>query len=190
MNRRVLVVLGEPHMERALLEALRRGRYEVDLAIDRPTALRLSQRRQYAAVIIDEMIEEGSGADCFRDIERQQAALKGILCSANPTLRTIDAAVRAGMAHVVANAFAAEDVVPLLDGAVEESARLFERRFPGVSAGFETEGGVVRGGEPMWCETCNRPTSWYHKGLRRHFCCQDCLARYEYLHDCSTCGAS
>lgn len=189
MNRRILIVFDKPHRQESFLDELRRAGCVVDVASDWAMALRLGDAGTYDAALIDDRVDGEHGADLYREIDRHSGRIKGILCSPNPTLRVADAAARAGMAHVVATPLDADEVLSLLDGDIEESSRPYDRRFPSAPIGFETEGDMVKGAKLFWCDTCDRPTHWSHRSLRRYFCCQDCLVRYHSLHDFSACSA-
>jgi DNA-binding NtrC family response regulator len=181
MDSKLLFVTEKPSTEHALVDSMDRRGYEMDVATDRGEALELCTWNEYDAALVDETVQDRNGIEVFREIEALQQGMDGILCCYAPWADDADEAIQAGMRHVVAKPVDSGEIVPLIEGIVNESSRPFERRFPKAPPGFETEEGMTRGRNASWCEICSRSTHWLHKELLLYFCCEDCLARYRHL---------
>lgn len=181
MDSKLLFVTEKPSTEHALVDSLDRRGYEVDIATNRSAALELCTRNDYDAALVDETVQDCDGIEVFQEIEFLQQGVDGILCCDAPKVDDADEAIQAGMRHVVAKPVDSGEIVPLVEGMTNESSRPFDRRFPSAPPGFKTEEGMAKRRRAFWCETCGRPTYWFHKQLLLYFCCEDCLARYQHL---------
>jgi two-component system response regulator GlrR len=181
MPGKLLCVTQNPQRKQGLFHCLESGGYDIDVATDRQQAVSLSERKTYDVALVDQLVDDDDGVEIFRDIDRRQHHVGGVLCCEQPTIAQIDSAIAAGVKHVVVSPEQMGNLTTLIDGDIRESSRSFDERFPNAVYGFATEEGVVKG-ESACCESCSRITNWHHKRLGRSFCCADCLARYLSLH--------
>lgn len=113
-KQRFLVVSNSDQTRIRLAQVLAREGFNVDLAPTANTALLLADEKAYDVAVIDELLEKGRGPDLFQRIESRQTHVKGLLCSNDPTIDTVEAALDFGMQHVVPKPIEASQVVPLV----------------------------------------------------------------------------
>ena len=81
-NRKVLVVEDDPTMAVALEEGLRFEGFEVKLATDGETGLRMATEQEYDLLLLDVMLPKLSGMDVCRRIRRDGSRLPIIMLTA------------------------------------------------------------------------------------------------------------
>jgi hypothetical protein len=81
----------------------------------------------------------------------------------------------------VAKPISTREVVSLLMRWANEFSQTFEQRFPDAEIGYEIDGGMRKGEREVECQSCGRPTRWFHGIRHAHFCCEDCLLRFQSL---------
>jgi DNA-binding response OmpR family regulator len=179
MSRKLLCVTENPRGKRQLVESLSTSGYDVDFATGRRDALSLTEQNSYDVALLDECVDRENGIEIFRDIHQRQEQLGGILCCQDPTVDRVDAAIAAGIHHVVARPVNPREVLALITGVAGESSRPFDQRFPSVSTGYMTETGLRKCERQLECEVCGRPTHWCHRTEQAFFCCEDCFRSYD-----------
>ncbi len=127
-----------------LFDSLERSGFVVDVATDRQCAVDLSERNVYDVALLDDQVQRDNGIDIYRDIGRRQGRVDSILCCHDMTSECVDAAIAAGVSHVVGKELRAIDLAPLVRGAVTESSRSFDDRFPDAAPGWVTEEEMVK----------------------------------------------
>ncbi len=75
--------------------------YDVDIAHDGPSAVRLAEVNCYSLVIMEYNLPGTNGVELFRRLRALQGELDGILLSSQTTIDVVYAAIDAGMLHVL-----------------------------------------------------------------------------------------
>jgi DNA-binding NtrC family response regulator len=87
---------------------------DVDVANTSACALEYADEKEYDVAIIDESLEKTRGQELFEQIRDCQTAVKGILCSEQPTIDTVEAAVDSGMESVVQKPIDQSEILELV----------------------------------------------------------------------------
>jgi DNA-binding response OmpR family regulator len=75
--------------------------YDVDIAHDGPSAVRLAEENSYRLAIMEYNLPGTNGVELFRRLRALQGELDGILLSSQTTIDVVYAAIDAGMLHVL-----------------------------------------------------------------------------------------
>lgn len=75
--------------------------YDVDIAHDGPSAVKLAEEHSYGLVIMENSLPGTNGVELFRRLRAIRPELDGILLSGQTTIDVVYAAIDAGMLHVL-----------------------------------------------------------------------------------------
>ncbi len=114
--RNVLVVSNDHQTRLALASILADASGDVDIANSSASALQCASGKAYEVVIIDETLKKCRGQELFERMQETQTGLSGILCSAHPTIDTVQTAIESGMAHVVKKPIEETEILQLIEG--------------------------------------------------------------------------
>ena len=110
----ILVVDDEGSMRLALSEALRRGGYDVDTAVDGFDALQKFRRDSFTMVIADVKMPKMSGLEVLKEIKKLSPHTPVIMVTAYGTIQNAVEAMKEGASDYILKPFSYED----LDGAI------------------------------------------------------------------------
>lgn len=113
----VLVVDDEEDTCRNLADILGDLGYHVDTAADGESALSLARQRRYDVAVLDLMMPGMDGAAQYRELKRVRAGTVAVLVTAHPGSARVEAALAAGVRHVLPKPLE----FPRLLGLVEEA---------------------------------------------------------------------
>ena len=88
--------------------------YGVDVAYDGRTGVFLAGRRVYSHTLVEHELEGDNGVQLFRQIQRLQQNVIGILVAAAANLNTVHDALSAGMRRVLARPVDYDQLLPIL----------------------------------------------------------------------------
>lgn len=94
--RHILIVEDSAAMAATYAEYLARAGHESDIAADLAAAEAAQARRRYDAVLLDLNLPDGSGTDLLRILRAQGSDMPVIVLTAEPSIDTAVAAIRAG----------------------------------------------------------------------------------------------
>lgn len=89
--------------------------YEIDVAKDGPTAIKLVQQSPYALAILDYQMPGMHGVELFRQIHELRPEMKGVLLTAYTTLDKVFPAIDSGIERVLSKPVDANELVPLVE---------------------------------------------------------------------------
>lgn len=98
------------------------GDYEVDMAHDAASALRLLAQRAYALAVIDYQLPDMNGIELFRQSKTIRPDLKAIFVTGFPTIDVVFPAIDAGVLRVLAKPVEFEELIPVIDEYVFDTA--------------------------------------------------------------------
>lgn len=101
MNRSILVVDDEPDNCQNLADILTDLGFQVDTALDGPTALELLRRRRYDVALLDLMMPGMDGAALYEELKKIRPGTVALLVTAYPNNPRAEAALAAGAWRVV-----------------------------------------------------------------------------------------
>ena len=110
----ILVVDDEGSMRLALSEALRRGGYAVDTAVDGFDALQKFRKEAFKMVIADVKMPKMSGLEVLKEIKKVSPRTPVIMVTAYGTIQNAVEAMKEGASDYILKPFSYED----LDGAI------------------------------------------------------------------------
>ncbi len=113
-NERVLLIGTDQSLCHPVSSTLWGLGYGVDVAYDAATGLFLAGRRAYSHTLVQHELEGSNGVHLFRQIQRLQQDLIGILITAAANLNTVQEAVGAGMRRVLARPVDYDQLLPIL----------------------------------------------------------------------------
>jgi two-component system, NtrC family, response regulator HydG len=100
------------NMMAKLLKALG---YEVDVAYDGRTALRMVDQRQYGLAILDYEMPGMNGVDLFRRIRRARPNMAAVFVTGYTTIDVVFPAIEAGVLQVIPKPADFQQLVPIIE---------------------------------------------------------------------------
>jgi DNA-binding NtrC family response regulator len=91
------------------------GDYEVEMAYDGRSALRLFADNNYALAVIDYQLPDMNGIELFRQAKVIRPDLKAIFVTGYPTIDVVFPAIDAGVLRVLAKPVEFEELIPVID---------------------------------------------------------------------------
>jgi CheY-like chemotaxis protein len=92
--------------------------YLVDVAYDGPTALELSRRNPYPLALLDYKMPGMNGVELYGHLKQQRADTVGVLVTAFAGHGTTEAALGAGMRHVLPKPVDFDRLIPIIEEVV------------------------------------------------------------------------
>jgi CheY-like chemotaxis protein len=89
--------------------------YQVDVAGDGPTALRLVDRKSYGLAIIDYQMPGMNGVELFRRMRQLRPEITGIFLTGYTTIDVVYPAIEAGILHVLPKPVDFKELMPLIE---------------------------------------------------------------------------
>lgn len=124
MNRILLIGAETPTLQ-SLSRTLGGLGFGVDQAPSAPLGLALARKRRYSHVVIDDDVSPGEAAGVFRQLRQLQESITGVLVTAVANVNTVFGAIEAGMRRVLAKPVDYDQLLPLLDPSLSETACSF-----------------------------------------------------------------
>lgn len=111
----ILVVDDDADSRFALSSLLSLNGYDVEVAESGGQALEKLEKRDFALVIMDYVMPHMTGLDLFKRIHERWPEMKGIFLTGYLTPNSMAAALREGVAEVVAKPVGMEKLVELIE---------------------------------------------------------------------------
>ena len=116
MTMRIVLVDDNPDACDTAAKFLRwAGDYEVDIAHDATSALRLLADHDYVLAVIDYKLPDMNGIELFRQAKVVRPDLKAIFVTGFPTIDVVFPAIDAGVLRVLAKPVEFEELIPVID---------------------------------------------------------------------------
>jgi two-component system response regulator FlrC len=119
---RILVVDDDPGMRLAMVETLKRKKYQVDQAQDGKSGLSLVSQHTYQAMITDLRMPGLSGLELLHEVKKQSPATEVILVTAYGTVPTAVEAMKEGAYDFIQKPFSAPDLEKIVYNALVRNA--------------------------------------------------------------------
>ena len=117
----VLVVDDEVSIRKALARSLEREGYLVTTVKSSVEAEAVSKDKEYDLVVTDLILPDGNGIELVRSLQSKQKCKSSIIITGNATVESAIAATRQGVFHYVTKPFNIDEVLVLVDKAIEHS---------------------------------------------------------------------
>ncbi|TDI42532.1 MAG: sigma-54-dependent Fis family transcriptional regulator [Acidobacteria bacterium] len=141
---RVLVIDDEPVVQDVLARILSRAGYGSSAAMTGRDGLQLLAEREHDLVILDVMLPDGNGVDILRAIKKANRDLPVIMMTAYGSVDNAVSAMKEGAFHYVTKPFANEEVLLLVEKALDASRlRAENRRLRSIISREEEFEGIV-----------------------------------------------
>ncbi len=89
--------------------------YQVDVAEDVATALKLVDQKSYGLAIIDYQMPDMNGVELFRRMRQIRPELNGIFLTGHTTIDVVYPAIEAGILHVLPKPVDFKELMPLIE---------------------------------------------------------------------------
>jgi DNA-binding response OmpR family regulator len=96
--------------------------YQVDIAHDGPTALKLVDQRDYGLAIIDYQLPGMNGVELFRRMRQLRPDITGIFLTGFTTLEVVYPAIEAGILRVLPKPVDFKELMPIIEEHVRAPA--------------------------------------------------------------------
>ncbi|MCZ6832654.1 MAG: sigma-54 dependent transcriptional regulator, partial [Acidobacteria bacterium] len=141
---RVLVIDDEPVVQDVLARILDRAGYGSSAAVTGRDGLQLLAEGKHDLVILDVMLPDGNGVDILRAIKKEDRDLPVIMMTAYGSVDNAVSAMKEGAFHYVTKPFANEEVLLLVEKALDASRlRSENRRLRSIISREEEFEGIV-----------------------------------------------
>ena len=119
MKPRILVVDDEPVIAENLQSILEREGYEVETAMNTVTAMLRADEREFSLALVDLVLPDGDGLHLLRMLKSKDASLEVIIMTGHSSINKAVEATKQGAFYFVAKPFDAEEMLSLVDKALE-----------------------------------------------------------------------
>ena len=89
--------------------------YQVDVAEDGPTALKLVDQKSYGLAIIDYQMPGMNGVELFRRMRQLRPEITGVFLTGYTTIDVVYPAIEAGILHVLPKPVDFKELMPLIE---------------------------------------------------------------------------
>ena len=89
--------------------------YQVDIAQDGPTALKLVDQKPYGLAIIDYQMPGMNGVELFRRMRQLRPDITGIFLTGFTTIEVVYPAIEAGILHVLPKPVDFKELMPIIE---------------------------------------------------------------------------
>jgi DNA-binding NtrC family response regulator len=121
MNAKILVVEDDPATSRMVAMALKSAGYEVEAARSCQAARHAMQRNPFDLLLCDLYLPDGTGLDLLREHHVNEGAAPVVMFTAQGSVETAVEAIREGAFDYLAKPFKIQDLLSLVDRALEAS---------------------------------------------------------------------
>ncbi len=136
---KILVVDDDSSILEMIASSLELERYSVDCASSSKEALDLLEKTEYALVISDIYLDELTGLDLLRRLQRDRPEARLVLITAHATVETAVTAVQEGAFDYLSKPFELDDLFRIVRRALEPAeARHKPKEDPGETASFSS----------------------------------------------------
>ncbi|MFZ0430678.1 MAG: sigma-54 dependent transcriptional regulator [Acidobacteriota bacterium] len=121
MNSRILVIEDDPATSRMVGMALKAAGYQVDAARSCAVARTALRERQFDLLLCDLYLQDGTGLDLLRECRASGSATPLVVFTAQGSVETAVEAIREGAFDYLAKPFKLQDLLSLVERALEAS---------------------------------------------------------------------
>jgi DNA-binding NtrC family response regulator len=125
-NRRILIIDDERPILMTLEALLGRHGYYPELAANASTGLRLLKSKPYALVLLDLQLPDADGLQMLEQIKIDHPETQVIILTAHDSLNTAIESIKRGAYHFISKPYAPEELLSLVEKALEKQALLRE----------------------------------------------------------------
>ncbi len=125
-NRRILIVDDERPILMTLEALLGRHGYEVDTAANAGSGLKMLRAKLPALVLLDLQLPDAEGLETLDQIKTEFPSIQVIILTAHDSLNNAIESIKRGAFHFISKPYAAEELLSLVDKALEKQSLLRE----------------------------------------------------------------
>ena len=125
-NRRILIIDDERPILLTLEALLGRRGYEVDVAANAATGMRLLQNTAPALVLLDLQLPDAEGLQMLDQIKAEYPETQVIILTAHDSLHNAIESIKRGAYHFISKPYAPEELLSLVEKALEKQSLLRE----------------------------------------------------------------
>ena len=125
-NRRILIIDDERPILMTLEALLRRHGYDPEVASNATAGRRLLQNKSPALVLLDLQLPDGDGLQMLEQIKRDHPDTQVIILTAHDSLNNAIESIKRGAYHFISKPYAPEELLSLVEKALEKQALLRE----------------------------------------------------------------
>jgi DNA-binding NtrC family response regulator len=125
-NRRILIIDDERPIQLTLEALLGRHGYEVDVAANAATGLRLLEKNSPAIVLLDLQLPDAEGLQTLDQIKSTYPQAQVIILTAHDSLNNAIESIKRGAYHFISKPYASEELLSLVEKALEKQSLLRE----------------------------------------------------------------
>jgi DNA-binding NtrC family response regulator len=125
-SRRILIVDDERPILMTLEALLGRHGYEVDTAANASSGLKMLRTKSPALVLLDLQLPDAEGLETLDQIKTEFPNIQVIILTAHDSLNNAIESIKRGAFHFISKPYAAEELLSLVDKALEKQSLLRE----------------------------------------------------------------
>src|SRR4030088_1073328 len=125
-NRRILVVDDERPILLTLKALLSRHNYKVDTAATAAAGLKVLKEKSPSLVLLDLQLPDAEGLETLDQIKTEHPDMQVIILTAHNTLSNVIESIKRGAYHFISKPYAPEELLSLVDKALEKQSLLRE----------------------------------------------------------------
>ncbi len=138
MNAKILVIEDDPATSRMVAMALRAAGYAVEAARSCDAARNALRRQPFDLLLCDLYLQDGTGLDLLRERPAEQHAVPLVMFTAQGSVETAVEAIREGAFDYLAKPFKIQDLLSLVERALEASRQADGGETAGVPGSAES----------------------------------------------------
>lgn len=127
-GQRLLVADDEPQMQIAIKAALSRAGYEVTVVPDGRAAAELAERESFDLILSDQRMPEMTGQELLQQLQAKGSQVPFIMITAHGTITQAVEAMQLGAADFIAKPFSAEELIRLVERALNPETRMLRSK--------------------------------------------------------------
>src|SRR6476620_8821256 len=125
-NRRILIIDDERPIQMTLEALLSRKGYQTEVAANASTGMRLLQSKPTALVLLDLQLPDADGLQMLEQIKVDHPDTQVIILTAHDSLNNAIESIKRGAYHFISKPYAPEELLSLVEKALEKQALLRE----------------------------------------------------------------